>query len=134
MLQYNYQNVHLIQDFAFHTLTPIEDLLRQYLLAFGFHSLGPIIDLSLNDVIQPTYISQTLNRPIQESDHSVCPIRQTQIQSNEKYMLCNNCSHCYNEYDIIQWFQTKYVQNVDRTCPTCRQVWSDFNVYINSNL
>jgi hypothetical protein len=76
------------------------------------------------------YVSQTIYRSIVDQDRSVCPIRQTRIQDGERYMLCNGCQNCYNEYDIIQWFVIQNGENRERTCPICRQTWSDYNVYI----
>jgi hypothetical protein len=78
------------------------------------------------------YVSQTIDRSIVDEDRNICPIRQTPIQDGERYMLCNGCQNCYNEYDIIQWFIRQNNINMERTCPTCRQIWSDYNVYIHS--
>ena len=121
-LTYNYPMHNFIQDFCTHTLRPIEELLRQYV--FRFEPVN--IDASLN------YVSQTLLRSIVDEDRIICPIRQTPIQSGERYMLCIGCQNCYNEYDIIQWFVRQSSQNMEQTCPTCRQLWSDYNVYIHS--
>lgn len=128
---------HLVQDFGYHTLIPIEDLLQQNRNMIIFNSLitnGP----ALNDVqssftdASGNYISQVVNRLIEDEERNICHISQIPIQAGERYMLCDGCLNCYNEMDLIQWFQNLNVYNRVRTCPSCRGIWRDYNVYINS--
>jgi hypothetical protein len=118
-VQFNYPSIHLIEDFSYHSLMHIAD--------------GPIIDISLND-IHINYISQVLNRLIEDEERNTCPISQMIIGTGERYMLCSGCLNCYNEMDLIQWFQNLNGHNRAQTCPTCREPWSDHNVYINIHL
>jgi hypothetical protein len=124
---------HMVQDFSYHTLTPIEALLQPYR---NLHMSidGPIFDASLNDVPlhAVSYVSQTLHRLIEDEDRNSCPITQISIGAGERYMLCEGCKNCYNEMSVIQWFQSLNNNNRQRTCPTCREIWRDYNVYINS--
>jgi hypothetical protein len=135
---FNIRNIHnslnLYQDFDTHPLTPIDDLINPFIQRDirrneDLLDAGPIYDASLNDV---PYISQVLNRKIVEQDQNMCPIQQTEIQENERYMLCSSCRNCYNEYAIISWFVSCNAYNRTITCPTCRSEWSDHNVYINA--
>ena len=129
---------HLIQDFRYHTLTPIEELLLQNRNIRIFNSIitnGPAYDRSLNDdqlEVAVGYISQEIRRVIEDEDRNICHISQIPIQENQRYMLCASCLNCYNELDLIQWFLSLNNNNRLRTCPTCRQIWRDYNVYINS--
>jgi hypothetical protein len=134
-IQTMYTNFNLYENFDTHPLTPIDDLINPFIqenLIQNHQNLlysGPIYDASLNDV---PYISQVLNRKIGEYDQNTCPIQQTEIQENERYMLCSSCRNCYNEYAIISWFVSCNNYNRGTTCPTCRSVWDDHNVYINA--
>ena len=135
---YPLQNI--TQDFSYHTLTPIEDLLRPYRNSMFYHEIlqdGPEFEMHLNDAYTDAsgnYISQVLNRLIEDEERNTCPISQLQIQQGERYMLCAGCLNCYNEMDLIQWFQNQNGHNRVPSCPTCREPWRDFNVYINSNI
>jgi hypothetical protein len=118
---------HMVQDFSYHTLTPIEVLLQTYR---NVHLDGPVFDASLNDV-SLGYVSQTLHRLIEDEDRNMCPITQNPIGTGERYMLCSACLNCYNEMSLIEWFQSLNNNNRSRTCPTCREIWRDYNVYIH---
>jgi hypothetical protein len=116
-------------------LPPIEDLIQPFIqrdieLQNNVLDVAHINDPSFNDI---PYISQVLNRKIGENDNNTCPIEQIEIQPNERYMLCSNCKNCYNEYAMINWFVNCNSNNRVVTCPTCRETWSDHNVYINAD-
>lgn len=126
---------NLYENFISHYLTPIEDLIRPFIqrdmeLQNNVLDVTHINDPSLNDI---PYISQVLNRKIEENDNNTCPIEQIEIQPNERYMLCSNCNNCYNEYAMISWMVNCNNNNRLVTCPTCRKNWSDHNVYINAD-
>jgi hypothetical protein len=140
-IQVTYPMQHLVQDFSYHTLTPIEDLLRQNRIESYSNSTisnsqdsnRRIIDEShsINNVAVG-YTSNTLNRFIENEERNICHISQLPIEENQRYMLCRGCLNCYNEMDLIQWFQSLNNNNQFRSCPTCREMWRDYNVYINS--
>jgi hypothetical protein len=131
-IQNMYNNFNLYEDFNTHPLTPIDYLIQPFVQRamsqenYSLLNSGPVYDVSLNDT------SQVLNRKIVEQDQNTCPIQQTEIQENERYMLCSSCRNCYNEYAIISWFVSCNAYNRTITCPTCRSEWSDHNVYINA--
>lgn len=130
-IQTMYTSLNLYEDFNTHPLTPIDHLIQPFIQQQHGNLLdtGPVYDISLNDI---PYISQVLNRKIGEDDHNTCPIQQSEIQENERYMLCSSCQNCYNEYAIISWFVSCNTYNRTVTCPTCRSLWSDHNVYVNA--
>ena len=129
-IQNMYNSFNLYEDFNTHPLTPIDELIRPFIPEEHLIYAGPIHDVSLNDT---PYISQVLNRKINEQDQKICPIEQTEIKENERYMLCYSCQNCYSEYAIISWFVSCNNYNRSSTCPTCRSPWSDYNVYINTD-
>jgi len=114
-IQNMYTSFNSYENFDSHNLTPIDELIR------------PFIQRDM------PYVSQLLNRKIEEQDNNTCPIEQTEIQPNQRYMLCCKCQNCYNEYSIIEWFVRQNNSDLNKTCPTCREIWSDYNVYINNH-
>ena len=130
-IQNMYNSFNLYEDFDTHPLTPIDDIIHPFIQRDIRRNVNPlhIYDASLNDT---PYISQVLTRKIEEQDQNTCPIQQTDIRENERYMLCSSCRNCYNEYAIISWFISYNDYNRTKTCPTCRSEWCDHNVYINA--
>ena len=130
-IQNMYNSFNLYEDFDTHPLTPIDDIIHPFIQRDIRRNVNPlhIYDASLNDT---PYISQVLTRKIEEQDQNTCPIQQTDIRENERYMLCSSCRNCYNEYAIISWFISCNDYNRTKTCPTCRSEWCDHNVYINA--
>ena len=47
-------------------------------------------------------------------------------------MTCSSCNNNFSETSIKQWL-SQHIGN-RRTCPTCREVWINFDVYINELL
>jgi hypothetical protein len=69
-------------------------------------------------------------------NNNFCSISYEEIKENARYMLCVNCKKCFNEYPIIQWFvkcNNNNNNNNNITCPTCRILWVDYNIYINND-
>jgi hypothetical protein len=65
------------------------------------------------------------------SDRITCNITHDDIITYQRYMTCSNCENNYVEGAIKIWLSQR-TGNL-RTCPTCREVWTNFDVYINSN-
>lgn len=65
------------------------------------------------------------------SDRNTCNITHEDILIDQRYMTCSNCENNYSETAIKQWL-SQHTGNA-RTCPTCREVWTNFNVYINQD-
>jgi hypothetical protein len=135
----NIQNMNtsfnICENFITHNLTPIDELIRSFIernIAIQNSGLDitHINESSFNNI---PYVSQVLNRKIEGEDNNTCPIEHTEIQPNQRYMLCSNCKNCYNEYAMISWVINCNNNNRSVTCPTCRENWSDFNVYINAD-
>ena len=63
-------------------------------------------------------------------NRNTCNITHEDIIESQRYMTCSNCENNYAEYAIKQWLRHR-TGNL-RTCPTCREIWTNFNVYINS--
>lgn len=63
------------------------------------------------------------------ADREVCYITHDTIGINQNYMSCSNCQHNFMETAIKQWLRQR-VGNL-RNCPTCREVWTNYTVYIN---
>jgi len=130
---------HFVEDFHHHSLMPIDELIESILYSninININNLYntnnivniPVVDLSNN----LPYVSQVLHRVINDLERNNCPITHSPIQANERYMFCSQCQNCYNEFAIIQWFQVLCYRS--KTCPSCRQIWEDYNVYINSEI
>ena len=68
-------------------------------------------------------------RPI-NAERSLCYISHEEILLNQHYMTCDGCLHNFKELSIKQWLE----QNTGsrRTCPTCREVWTNYNIYVNA--
>jgi len=64
------------------------------------------------------------------SDRSMCNISHEEILSSQRYMTCYSCNNNFLENALKQWLRHR--TGILRTCPTCREVWTNFNVYINS--
>ena len=62
-------------------------------------------------------------------DRITCNITHEDIGSEQHYMSCVNCENNFVESALKQWLRPR-TGNL-RTCPTCREVWTNFDVYIN---
>jgi hypothetical protein len=70
-------------------------------------------------------------RPITNNNKLTCSITQCEIDINDRYMSCVQCSNNYMEESIKNWFIHR---PSTKNCPTCRTNWTDFNVYINGQM
>ena len=64
------------------------------------------------------------------NERIICSISQEEIVEGDLYMCCNNCSNNFNKETILRWLMQKH-QSM-RTCPTCREIWANYDVYCNS--
>ncbi len=64
-------------------------------------------------------------RNITDSDRTICNITHEQILEHDSYMQCNICHLNYSENALKTWLERR------RTCPTCREPWTNNRVYIN---
>ena len=63
------------------------------------------------------------------SEQSICNISHENIVEGSRYMTCLVCNNNFFERNIKQWLQS--ATNTRRTCPLCRSVWTNFDIYIN---
>ena len=69
-----------------------------------------------------------IHQPI-NPERNICNITHDEIAVNQRYMSCSNCQIHFLETALKQWFSPRLPGT--RTCPICREVWTNFNVYIN---
>ena len=69
-----------------------------------------------------------INKKIDENK-KYCAITFEDILDNMKYINCIICKNNFNEKALTQWFQHN---SHKKTCPYCRSIWKDFNIYVNN--
>jgi len=74
-------------------------------------------------------VCQTIYHPI-DPERNTCSILHEQIIFLQTYMMCTACNSNFNENALKQWLQHR--TGTRRTCPTCREVWTNYNIYINA--
>jgi hypothetical protein len=94
-----------------------------YVSNADYDSRNPMLE-----TIGITY-GQPVNKPILEADISICPISHELIVEGAKYMKCHQCVNNFSEEALKQWLERKRPNQ--RTCPVCRVLWSNFEIYIN---
>jgi hypothetical protein len=62
-------------------------------------------------------------------DRNICYITHEVIEVNQNYMTCSECHNHFMETAIKQWLRQRIGSL--RNCPTCREVWTNYTVYIN---
>ena len=67
-----------------------------------------------------------------DPDNNICNITLEDILLDYRYMTCPNCVKNFSEIAIKRWLRRR-TGNL-RNCPTCRVVWTNFNVYVNVDL
>lgn len=79
------------------------------------------------DVIYPVHIESVTNMVVDERD--ICNITHEYIGEGDRYMFCGSCHNNFSENAIVTWLRKK--PEWLRTCPTCRSIWDNYNVYVN---
>lgn len=84
--------------------------------------------------IPPTSIhnqqqSNNIHKQITDNNKLFCCITHGTISDNILYMSCSECHNNFYANALTDWFQHN---KKTKTCPTCRNEWRDFNMYINS--
>jgi len=59
-----------------------------------------------------------------------CCISYEKININNNYTICNTCNKQYLYENLLIWFNTQ--ETYEKTCPHCRQFWTNKKVYINT--
>jgi len=86
----------------------------------------PICDPIKQFEISKSETAEFKNKYKIPEDKKICGISLDEIRENQNYMCCTHCHNNFNENDIRIWLRSR------RTCPNCRGIWSDYNIYINS--
>ena len=86
---------------------------------------GSISEIVINYPI-PTgsFIFQVIN-----PERNICNITHDEIAADHQYMTCSNCHIHFLETALKCWLRHR--SPATRTCPTCRELWTNFDVYIN---
>lgn len=64
-------------------------------------------------------------------ERNICNISHDEIVRGLLYMTCSNCHNNFLESNLKQWLRRRNF-NI-RTCPTCREIWTNYNIYFNVN-
>lgn len=70
------------------------------------------------------FIFQAIN-----PDRNICNITHEEITADQQYMMCSNCNIHFLDSALKCWLRRRSPNT--RTCPTCRELWTNFNIYIN---
>ena len=63
------------------------------------------------------------------SERNLCNISHDEIVRGQRYMSCSNCSNHFLESSLKRWLRRRLGNS--RTCPMCREIWTNYNIYIN---
>ena len=80
----------------------------------------------ISSSIDELIIDTGIRRLIPE-ERVICGIGLEEIHLNQRYMSCIKCSNSFGEQNIRTWLTDK------NTCPCCRDIWVDYNIYINAS-
>jgi hypothetical protein len=70
------------------------------------------------------FVPQVIN-----PERNLCNITHDEITADQQYMTCVNCNIHFLESALKRWLRAR--SPAVRTCPTCREIWTNFTVYIN---
>jgi len=62
---------------------------------------------------------------------NICNISHDEIVEGRTYMSCSSCSNHFFESSLKRWLRRRLGSS--RTCPMCREIWTNYNIYINSH-
>ena len=143
-------NTHLVEDFTSHSLMHVERRETSNIVNNIVNEIrvNNVFENNVNNIIYnnlysgmsgpPEYYPSITYSSIEDliidigeaklipQEKRICGINLEEINVDQKYMSCAECSNNFNEISIRIWLTQR------RTCPSCRGNWSDFNVYINS--
>ena len=64
-----------------------------------------------------------------DPDNNQCNITLEDILVDHRYMTCQSCIKNFSENAIKRWLRRR--TGTLRNCPTCRVVWTNFDIYVN---
>lgn len=74
-------------------------------------------------------LTNIVYKKIADQNKIQCCINHEDIADNAHYMSCIKCYNNYNKASLDLWFENK----ARKTCPMCRENWSDFTIFVNKN-
>lgn len=81
------------------------------------------------EILYPVIIHSVTNNLI-EDERTTCFITHEEIGEGEHYMTCSSCYNNFNKTALEHWLSINVESR--RTCPTCREIWTNYNEYINT--
>ena len=81
------------------------------------------------EILYPVNIQSVTNHLI-DDERTTCFINHDEISEGEHYMTCSNCYNNFNKIALEHWLSINVESR--RTCPTCREIWTNYNEYINT--
>lgn len=124
----NYQNNYQNNNYSYGQTGP-----SNYNVYYNTLNTTPTITTNNTQVISNSATlpeGQTIYLPI-EHGRNTCGILHEQILNLQTYMMCSLCNANFNENALKNWLRHRSESN--RTCPFCRDLWSNYNIYINAN-
>ena len=79
--------------------------------------------------LYPVIIRSVTNQFI-DDERTTCFITHEEIGEGEHYMTCSSCYNNFNKTALEHWLSINVESR--RTCPTCREIWTNYNEYINT--
>jgi hypothetical protein len=143
-------NTHLVEDFTSHSLMHVERRETSNIVNNIVNEIrvNNVFENNMNNIIYnnlysgmsgpPEYYPSITYSSVEDliidigeaklipQEKRICGINLEEINVDQKYMSCAECSNNFNEISIRIWLTQR------RTCPSCRGNWSDFNVYSNA--
>jgi hypothetical protein len=143
-------NTHLVEDFTRHSLMHVERRETSNIVNNIVNEIrvNNVFENNVNNIIYnnlysgmsgpPEYYPSITYSSVEDliidigeaklipQEKRICGINLEEINVDQKYMSCAECSNNFNEISIRIWLTQR------RTCPSCRCNWSDFNVYSNA--
>lgn len=80
------------------------------------------------EILYAVNIRSVTNHLIDDG-RTTCFINHEEIGEGEHYMTCSSCNNNFNKNALEHWLSINVESR--RTCPTCREIWTNYNEYIN---
>ena len=133
----NYVNSSLFSNSSFNSPASVTtsngstyDLSGNYITPIGTPTRNYINTMPIPDLEYPVPNGNIVYRLI-NIDRNICYITHDTIAVDQNYMTCSNCQNHFIEGAIKQWLGQR--SGSLRNCPTCRELWTNYTVYINRN-
>ena len=109
------------------------DISGNYILSgTGYSNTGTVNTGTVNeDEEEPGYyipVGQQIYQLI-NPQRNICNISHDEIVRGQYYMSCSNCNNHFLESNLKRWLRRRL--GATRTCPMCREIWTNYNIYIN---